>query len=81
MASALCRLACDRSPEARFSTVPSPAMRLRCARDEGGLDLETAQIGRASLLVIDELGFLPLDADGRALCPRPSPTLASGSRS
>lgn len=67
MASALCRLACDRSPEARFSTVPSPAMRLRCARDEGGLDLETAQIGRASLLVIDELGFLPLDADGA--CP------------
>ena len=39
-------------------------MRLRRAGDEGGLDRETSQIGRAALLVIDELGFLPLDADG-----------------
>ena len=28
---------------------------------------EAAQIGRAALLVIDELGFLPLDADGARL--------------
>lgn len=31
------------------------------------LDREMAQIGRARLLVIDELGFLPLDADGARL--------------
>ena len=39
-------------------------MRLRRARDDGRLDREAALIGRARLLVIDELGFLPLDADG-----------------
>lgn len=42
-------------------------MRLRRARDEGRLDAELASVGRARLLVIDELGFLPLDADGSRL--------------
>ena len=67
MASALCRLACDRRLEARFFTASSLVMRLRRARDEGRLDREMSQIGRAALLVIDELGFLPLDADGARL--------------
>lgn len=67
MASALCRLACDRRLEARFFTASSLVMRFRRARDEGRLDREAAQIGRAALLVIDELGFLPLDADGARL--------------
>ncbi|MBM6989339.1 MAG: ATP-binding protein, partial [Olsenella umbonata] len=39
----------------------------RPARDEGRLERELAQIGRAELLVVDELGFLPLDADGARL--------------
>ena len=42
-------------------------MRLRRARDDGRLDRELAQLGGAELLVIDELGFLPLDADGARL--------------
>ncbi|WP_276675043.1 IS21-like element helper ATPase IstB [Collinsella stercoris] len=67
MASALCQLACDRRLEARFFTASSLVMRLRRARDEGRLDREAAQIGRAALLVIDEQGFLPLDADGARL--------------
>lgn len=67
MASALCQLACDRRTGARFFTASSPVMRLRRARDEGGLDREASQIGRAALLVIDELGFPPLDADGARL--------------
>lgn len=67
MASALCQLACDRRLEPRFFTASSLVMRLRRARDEGRLDREAAQIGRAALLVIDELGFLPLDADGARL--------------
>ncbi len=37
------------------------------ARDDGRLDREAALIGKARLLVIDELGFLPLDADGARL--------------
>ena len=67
MASALCQLACDRRLEARFFTASSLVMRLRRARDEGRLAREMSQIGRAALLVIDELGFLPLDADGARL--------------
>lgn len=67
MASALCQLACDRRLEARFFTASSLVMRLRRARDEGRLDREMSQVGRAALLVIDELGFLPLDADGARL--------------
>ncbi len=39
----------------------------RRARDDGRLDREAALIGNARLLVIDELGFLPLDADGARL--------------
>lgn len=42
-------------------------MRLRRAREEGRLDREMSQVARARLLVIDELGFLPLDADGARL--------------
>lgn len=67
MASALCALACERRIEARFFTASSLVARLRRARDEGRLDRETTQIGRAGLLVIDELGFLPLDTDGARL--------------
>ena len=67
MASALCTLACSERVEARFFTASSLVMRLRRARDEGRLDHEAAQIGRARLLVVDELGFLPLDADGARL--------------
>ncbi len=67
MASALCALACERREEARFFTASSLVMRLRRARDEGRLDRELQQLGRARLLVLDELGFLPLDADGARL--------------
>ena len=67
MASALCALACERRLEARFFTASSLVMRLRRARDDGKPGREAAIIGRARLLVIDELGFLPLDADGARL--------------
>ena len=67
MASALCTACCQARVEARFFTASSLVMRLRRARDEGRLDRGLAQIGRAELLVIDELGFLPLDADGARL--------------
>ena len=53
--------------EARFFTAPRPRLEAEGARDEGRLDREAVQIGRARLLVIDELGFLPLGADGSRL--------------
>lgn len=67
MASALCALACESRVEARFFTASSLVMRLRRAAEEGRLDREMSQIGRAGLLVIDELGFLPLDPEGARL--------------
>ena len=66
-ASVLCALACERGLEARLFAASSPVMRLRRARDDGRLGREAALIGKAHLLVIDELGFLPLDADGARL--------------
>lgn len=60
-ASALCQLACDRRLVARFFTASTLVMRLRRARGAGST---ATQVARARLLVIDELGFLPLDADG-----------------
>ena len=42
-------------------------MRLRRAKEEAKLDRELSQLSRAKLLVIDELGFLPLDLDGARL--------------
>lgn len=80
MASALCALACERRLEARFFTASSLVMRLRRAREDGRLDREAALIGKARLLVIDELGFLPLDATGRGCSSRSSPTHTRGRR-
>ena len=51
----------------KLFTTSSFVMRLRKARDEGRLDHEAAQIGRARLLVVDDLGFLPLNTDGGRL--------------
>ena len=42
-------------------------MRLLRASTEGRLDRELAQIGRARLLVIDELGYVPIDEEGSRL--------------
>ena len=54
----------------RFFTASSLVMRLRRARDENRLDAELRAIGRARLLVIDELGYLPIDIDrGQAPVP------------
>jgi hypothetical protein len=64
MAEALCTLCCQQARPARFFTASSLVMHIRRARDDGRLDRELSQIGKAELLVIDELGFLPLDADG-----------------
>lgn len=64
MACALCAMCCEAKIEARFFTASSLVMRLRRANDDGKLDRELVQIGRSDLLVIDELGFLPLDVEG-----------------
>ena len=52
---------------ARFFTAAELVMRLLRASTEGRLDRELAQIGRARLLVIDELGYIPIDEEGSRL--------------
>ena len=42
-------------------------MHLRQAKDEGRLDKELALIAKNQLLVIDELGYLPIDSEGARL--------------
>ena len=48
-------------------TASSLVMRLRKAKDENRLDQELKAIGRAGLVIIDELGYLPIDIDGARL--------------
>ena len=65
MAEALCALCCQHARPARFFTASSLVMHIRRARDDGRLDRELAQIGKAELLVIDELGFEPCQYNGQ----------------
>lgn len=67
LASALVQAACSAGVEARFFTAASLVARLRRARSDGRLDRELAQIARARMVVVDELGYLPLDAEGARL--------------
>jgi len=67
LAIAIGALACRRGIPVRFFTASGLIMRLRRAKDEGRLDQELRTIGKADLLVIDELGYLPIDIDGARL--------------
>ena len=67
LAIAIGMLACQRMIPVRFFTASSLVMRLRKAKDENHLDQELKTIGRAGLVIIDELGYLPIDIDGARL--------------
>ena len=67
LAIALGRQACRQGIPARFFTAAELVMRLLRASTENRLDRELAQIGRARLLVIDELGYVPIDEEGSRL--------------
>lgn len=60
-------LACQRMIPVRFLAASSLVMRLRKAKDDNRLDAELKSIGRAGLVIIDELGYLPIDIDGARL--------------
>ena len=64
LAIAIGMLACQRMIPVRFFTASSLVMRLRKAKDDNRLDAELKSIGRAGLVIIDELGYLPIDIDG-----------------
>lgn len=67
LAIAIGVLACQRMIPVRFFTASSLVMRLRKAKDDNRLDAELKSIGRAGLVIIDELGYLPIDIDGARL--------------
>ena len=67
LAIALGRRACREGIPARFFTAAELVMRLLRANAENRLDRELSQIGRARLLVVDELGYIPIDEEGSRL--------------
>ena len=67
LAIAIGTLACRRGIPVRFFTASGLIMRLRKAKTENRLDQELKTIGKADLLIIDELGYLPIDIDGARL--------------
>ena len=71
LAIAIGVLACRRMIPVRFFTASSLVMRLRKAKDENRLDQELKAIGRAGLVIIDELGYLPSTSTGPGSCSRP----------
>lgn len=67
LALALAQHACMHAIETRFYTVSSLAMLLRRAKQEDRLDRQLADLARPKLLILDELGYLPIDTDGGRL--------------
>ena len=67
LAIALGRNACRKGIPARYFTAAGLVMRLLRAQSDNRLDRELAAIGRTPLLVIDELGYVPIDEDGSRL--------------
>ena len=67
LATALGRKACRRGIPVRFFTAAELVMRLLRASTEGRLDRELAMIGKAGLIILDELGYVPIDEEGSRL--------------
>lgn len=67
LAIAIGTLACHQGVPVRFFTASGLVMHLRRAKDESRPNRELKAIGKAGLLVIDELGYLPIDIDGASL--------------
>lgn len=67
LACALAARCCEAGMAARFHTAASLVAGLRRAKDKGRLDREFTALARNRLLVIDELGYLPIDIEGARL--------------
>ena len=67
LAIALGRQACRNAIPTRFFTASGLVMRLRRARQENRLDRELGTIGKAELIILDELGYIPIDEEGSRL--------------
>lgn len=58
---------CQQGIPTRFFTASSLIMQLRQAKARDRLERELASIGKARLVIIDELGYLPIDIEGARL--------------
>ena len=67
LAMALGRKACRQGTPVRFFTTAELVMRLLRANAENQLDRELAAIGKARLIIIDELGYVPINREGSRL--------------
>lgn len=67
LAIALTIATCQQGIPARYFTTSSLVAQLRHAKETGRLDKELTALSKNQLLVIDELGYLPIDADGARL--------------
>jgi len=67
LAIALGRKACRQGVPVRFYTAAGLVMRLLRANTEGKLDREPQAIAKARMIVIDELGYVPIDEEGSRL--------------
>lgn len=67
LAVALGRNACRRGIPVRFFAAAELVMRLLRANAENRLDKELTQIGKAGLIILDELGYVPIDEEGSRL--------------
>ena len=67
LAIALGRKACRQGVPVRFFTAAGLVMRLLRANAEGKLDKELQSIGKARMIVVDELGYVPIDEEGSRL--------------
>ena len=67
LAIALGRQACRNGIPTRYFTTAGLLMRLLRANTDGKLDHELAAINKAGLLIIDELGYIPIDQEASRL--------------
>lgn len=67
LATALAATACQAGIPARYLTTSSLVAVLRRAKDAGRLEHQLAALAKNQILVIDELGYLPVDAEGARL--------------
>ncbi|MFH8616652.1 IS21-like element helper ATPase IstB [Streptomyces sp. NPDC017979] len=67
LAVALGVRACQAGHEVRFATATEWVARLAAAQSAGRLTEELARLDRHELLVIDEIGYVPFDADATGL--------------
>jgi DNA replication protein DnaC len=81
LAIALALRACERGFRVAFATAQEWVSRLEAAQDRNGLEDELRRLERYGPLVVDEVGYLPLERQARTCCSRSSRVATSAARS